>query len=576
VDQKDDIKPALKLASFAEMSSKPVVASDNDNYSYRTYKATGCAQCFRKIPYTINALVWETMQFCDESCLAKYQGKMDTCSTCEKIVTEGCVGKYCVRFDLDLKQFCSNVCLESYKKERKVCCYCQKNIKSVDGILAPIGEKGQFKDFCAPECLQKYQELDGSKPAEKEITKCNVCSVEKGVEVKLILLPFTSTNEVSGHEDMQVDTDNVKNKSGDTGSLMDPKSEPGEDNEKNRPVVIKLCSQACLSAYKFTHTDKESRITQPCDQCKTLFERLEEDSENGEAWLNDHANDIHVLFSEGTSKRFCSFPCQNVYITQHRDIVPCMNCKVRKYNFDMIEKYRKPSNLPENAPIPSNTLPLYFCSTNCLKQPSDLLSSIMLDVKPTSSQSVSEETPTTHDHQSHKLPINSTTNTLSQKQTIVPAFQTKFERQASPSAASERIVKPLEVKEVRHKAIMTKPFMMTKGVSCRPHPCHKQTQTDFPKHPALVPIAVPFYMPIPLSMYQKPYPVPIPVPLPIPVPIFVPTTRNSYRGIAKQIKKIRRKIPSDPFEAEMLSLAGGMDQNGDDSDDSLPDTSKLL
>ena len=245
------------------MSSKPVVASDTDNYSYRTYRATGCAQCFRKIPYTINALVWETMQFCDETCLAKYQGKMDTCSTCEKIVTEGCIGKYCVRFDLDLKQFCSTVCLENYKKERKVCCYCQNNIKSVDGILAPIGEKGQFKDFCAPECLQKYQELDGTKPTEKETTKCYVCSVEKEVEIKLISLPSKSKKEPLGLECIKEEADNVNKESAETGALLDPKSEPGEDNKQTRPLVIKLCSQACLSAYKFTHTDTESRITQP-------------------------------------------------------------------------------------------------------------------------------------------------------------------------------------------------------------------------------------------------------------------------------------------------------------------------
>ena len=57
------------------------------------------------------------------------------------------------------------------------------------GFLAPIGGKGQFKDFCDAKCLQKYQELQGTKKVEKEVSKCAVCSVEKTVEVKLILLP---------------------------------------------------------------------------------------------------------------------------------------------------------------------------------------------------------------------------------------------------------------------------------------------------------------------------------------------------------------------------------------------------
>ena len=205
----------------------------------------------------------------------------------------------------------------------------------------------------------------------------------------------------------------------------------------------------------------------------------------------------------------------------------------------------------------------------------------IIDSKSTSSQSSSEKSPNNSSQTSSFFQTNVSKTAMNQKPTPTELFQSKlqayYDSKESTSSHDSTSAKPVsEVKEVRHKAIMTKPFMMTKGVSCRPHPCHKQTQTDFPKHPALVPLAVPCYMPIPLSMYQKPYPVPIPVPLPIPVPIFVPTTRNSYRGIAKQIRKIRRKIPSDPFEAEMLALAGGMDQNGEDSDDSLPDTSERL
>ena len=61
------------------------------------------------------------------------------------------------RFGCDIKQFCSNVCLEDYKKGLKVCSYCQKDISGGEGVLAPIGDKGQFKDFCEQKCLQKYE-----------------------------------------------------------------------------------------------------------------------------------------------------------------------------------------------------------------------------------------------------------------------------------------------------------------------------------------------------------------------------------------------------------------------------------
>ena len=140
---------------------------------------------------------------------------------------------------------------------------------------------------------------------------------------------------------------------------------------------------------------------------------------------------------------------------------------------------------------------------------------------------------------------------------------------------SETIVKLPAPLKVTNKAINCRPFMLTKGVSCRPHPCHKGTQTDIPSTPALLPITVPMYLPVPMQMYQRPYPVPIPIPVPIPVPIFIPTTRNSIKGIEKQLKKIKAKLPSDPLEAELLALAGaigGDDETNDfDSDDSVPE-----
>ena len=67
-------------------------------------------------------------------------------------------------------------------------------------------------------------------------------------------------------------------------------------------------------------------------------------------------------------------------------------------------------------------------------------------------------------------------------------------------------------------------------------------QTDAPAVPTLLPIPVPVHVPTPCRMYNVPFPVPVPIPLPFPVPIFIPTTRNSMKGIMKQIKKIQNKV----------------------------------
>lgn len=92
----------------------------------------------------------------------------------------------------------------------------------------------------------------------------------------------------------------------------------------------------------------------------------------------------------------------------------------------------------------------------------------------------------------------------------------------------------------------------------------------------MIPIPVPIYVPVPLPMFAAPYPSPTPFPLPVPVPVFIPTTRNSANGILKEIKKIQVKIPTDPYEAELLMMAemvaGDKKEENTDSESEEEDT----
>jgi len=132
------------------------------------------------------------------------------------------------------------------------------------------------------------------------------------------------------------------------------------------------------------------------------------------------------------------------------------------------------------------------------------------------------------------------------------------------------ITRPPSPVKVHNKNIQCKPIVHTKGVYVRPHPCTKATQTTETVQQVIVPIPVPIYVPFPMHMYSMPFPVPMPFPLPIPVPLFIPTTRNSAKGIMKDIKKIQEKIPADPYEAELLMMAEmvatGKKINDSDSD----------
>lgn len=427
------------------------------------------------------------------------------------------LGKYCVRFGSHIKQFCSNSCLEDHKKGLKVCCYCQKDISGPEGegFMAPIGEKGQFKDFCAQTCLKKYEVMNANKdpePAEK--APCAVCKQEKDVGAELI------------------------------------RSGEGEEN-------VKLCGRPCFSAYKFGNAVDSLQ----CDLCLKDYD------------LKSHpalSKAKHVIYYEGQAKRFCGEPCQNVYVMKKRKIVPCAWCKVKKYNFDMIEQWTNESQM--------NT----FCSINCVdmfrknKPPSTTgggfngqtqavttAFAAMPVIQSVSSLAGAGDIPSQPD----RLPI-----------APLPAYQLppqqppqiQIQTQTIREVVKDTIVHQPEPIENKNKGTLTKPFMQTKGISCRPHTTTKSCQTDFPSTPTLVPLCVPMYMPMPMQMYNAPYPVPVPIPIPVPVPIFVPTSRNTHRGVMKQIKKIQAKMPADPFEAELLALAGELagkkEEYSDDSD----------
>ncbi|XP_033341908.2 zinc finger protein without children isoform X1 [Megalopta genalis] len=501
-------------------------------------------------------LSWETMEFCNEECLGKFQTKYGSyCRNCNGSVQAVSLGKYCVRFGYDVRQFCCSTCLEEFKKGLKVCTYCQKDISSsTEGFLAPVGDKGQFKDFCTQDCMEKYSKMSSVEPPVLEKKCCSVCQEEKVV-----------------HCEVQID--------------------------RSGPVTI--CSEPCFAAFKFVKKVDPDQ----CSTCKKFFEMPNKKSS--------------VVFYEKEAHTFCSKTCLNIFIITNRKIVPCNWCKVKKYNFDMIKKELKTGQVMMMCSL--NCLTLYqvsinavsakrincdfcrefsqaqyhltmsdatirnFCSYNCVmnfqaqytKSPITIPTSD--DPVPTGmpkrtlpQRNASSNNQKTNDMQNKKnMPVISSVTSLAaiaNGQASPTTQQNNVNNMVIPSVAISQnqasqviykqhiITRPPSPTQVHNKNTQCKPLMHTKGVSVRPHPCTKATQTDGVNQ-AVIPIPVPIYVPFPMHMYSMPFPVPCPFPLPIPVPIFIPTTKNSAKGIFKDIKRIQEKIPADPFEAELLLMA---------------------
>ncbi|XP_015433971.1 PREDICTED: zinc finger MYM-type protein 3 isoform X2 [Dufourea novaeangliae] len=516
-----------------------------------------CANCLLIVePGDERNLSWETMEFCNEECLGKFQTKYGSyCRNCNGSVQAVSLGKYCVRFGYDVRQFCCSTCLEEFKKGLKVCTYCQKDISSsTEGFLAPVGDKGQFKDFCTQDCMEKYSKMSSVEPPVMEKKCCSVCQEEKVV-----------------HCEVQID--------------------------RSDPVAI--CSDPCFAAFKFVKKVDPDQ----CSTCKKFFELPNKK--------------CSVVFYENEAHTFCSKTCLNIFIITNRKIVPCNWCKVKKYNFDMIKKELKTGQLMMMCSL--NCLTLYqvsinavsakrincdfcrefsqaqyhltmsdatirnFCSYSCVMnfQAQYTKSPITIptgdDPVPTGmpkrtlpQRNTNSNNQKTNDIQSKKnMPVISSVTSLatiangqsspttqqnSVNNMVIPSVNIS-QNQASQVIYKQHVItRPPSPVQIHNKSTQCKPVMHTKGVSVRPHPCTKGTQTDGVQQ-VVIPIPVPIYVPYPMHMYSLPFPVPLPFPLPIPVPIFIPTTRNSAKGIFKDIKRIQEKIPADPFEAELLTMA---------------------
>ncbi|XP_014600777.1 PREDICTED: zinc finger MYM-type protein 3 isoform X2 [Polistes canadensis] len=525
-------------------------ATDIPSDTVNSKRDKRCANCLLIIESNDERnLSWETMEFCNEECLGKFQNKYGSyCRNCNGSVQAVSLGKYCVRFGYDVRQFCCSTCLEEFKKGLKVCSYCQKDISSgVEGFLAPVGDKGQFKDFCTQNCMEKYSKMSSTELPNIEKKSCSVCQEEKLV-----------------HCEVQLD----------------------------RADPVAICSEPCFAAFKFVNKVDPDQ----CSTCKQFFEL-----ENKKSF---------VIFYENEAHTFCNKTCLNIFIITNRKIVPCNWCKVKKYNFDMIKKELKCGQLMMMCSL--NCLTLYqvsinavsakrincdfckefsqaqyhltmsdatirnFCSYNCVmnfqsqytKSPITIPSSD--DPVPTGmpkrtmpQRTTNQSTSKVNEIQNKKnMPVISSVTslaTIGNGQTNPSATQNNVnatvQNQVPQIIYKQQIItRPLSPTNIHNKITQCKPLMHTKGVSVRPHPCNKSTQTE--ETPQMViPIPVPIYVPYPVHMFSMPFPIPLPFPLPIPVPVFIPTTRNSAKGIFKHIKRIQEKIPADPFEAELLMMA---------------------
>jgi len=250
-----------------------------------------------------------------------------------------------------------------------------------------------------------------------------------------------------------------------------------------------MCSLNCLTLYQVSvNAVSAKRIN--CDLCKEYS-----------------LAHYHLTMSDATIRNFCSYNCVMNFQAQYT---------------------KSPITIPtSDDPVPTG-----------------------LPKKTTLSQRSTNQTVSNEMQSKKTMPVISSVTSLApigNGQASPTSQQNNMVMPANASQTTQMIYKqqvisrPTSPVKIHNKVTQCKPLVHTKGVSVRPHPCTKWTQTTEKVQQVLVPVPVPIYVPFPMHMYSMPFPVPMPFPLPIPVPLFIPTTRNSAKGIMKDIKKNTRE-----------------------------------
>ncbi|XP_076262694.1 zinc finger protein without children [Rhynchophorus ferrugineus] len=532
-----------------------------------------CASCNKVTDDIETNLTWEIMDFCDELCLSKYQKMIGSkCASCAGDVKSTSLGKYCVRFGNDIRQFCTSTCLEQYKKGLKVCSYCQQDMSNgPDGFLAPVGEKGQFKDFCSKICMEKYDIMTNDRPPNVESgTICYVCKTEKLITIEFehdgvpnyfcgepCFVAFAFVNKISPGkcamcrrhfnklilENHTMYYDNVQysfcsNSCENIYIIAHRKIVPCswckvkkynfdmiKKYSKTAPV-INMCSINCLSLYQVSLNAVNSKPTvYTCHYCQKSAHPA-----------------YHLTMSDATMRNFCSYACvmnfQNQYpkpITLNNTTDPIPTGKLQKTKKFALTVDNATSTINETQlPVISSVQSL--ATTNGTTTPPLLPPGL---------------TPIT----STRLTRSKSTTSGSAQQTPVQSVQ-NIELPVQVQVKQHYIIKERPSVEQRNVAVMCTPRKAVRATQVTPTMVDVGIQTDREEiKKILIPVPVPIYVPSPCHMFAAPVPFPVPFPLPIPIPIFIPTTRNSAAGIMKEIKKIQVKIPTDPYEAELLMMA---------------------
>ncbi|XP_043386368.1 zinc finger MYM-type protein 2 isoform X12 [Chelonia mydas] len=518
-----------------------------------------------------------------------------TCANCKKPLQKGQTA-YQRKGSAHL--FCSTACLSSFSHKpapKKLCVMCKKDITTMKGtIVAQVDSSESFQEFCSTSCLSFYEDKHNPSKGILNKSRCTICG--KLTEIRHEVSFKNMTHKLcSDHcfNRYRMANGLIMNCCEHCGEYLPSKGAGNNiltiDGQQKR-----FCCQNCVGEYKQTLSVQSSTngqfvspsdIQLKCNYCKSSF-----------------CSKPEVLEWENKVFQFCSRTCSDDYKKLHCIVTYCEYCQEEKtlhemVNFSGIKRpfcsegckllYKQDfarrlglrcvtcnycSQLcKKGATKELDGVIRDFCSEECCKKFQDwYFKAARCDCcksQGTLKEKVQWRGEMKHFCDQHCLLRfycqQNEPNMATQKGPENLHYDQGCQISRTKMTGSAPPPSPTVNKEMKNKAILCKPLTMTKATYCKPHMQTKccQTEDDWKKEYVPVPVPVPVYVPVPMHMYSQNVPVPTMVPVPVPVPVFLPTTLDSNEKILAAIEELRGKVPSNPLEAELLTIAEMMPED---------------
>ncbi|XP_037330501.2 zinc finger MYM-type protein 4 isoform X2 [Pungitius pungitius] len=449
--------------------------------------------------------------FCSSSCVMAFKvqtvstsGARLNCDSCEKTSVPA---YHLAMSDTSIRNFCTLPCVmafqEKFKKSQK-----QVNVFTKLPVGAPQIQTG------TP--IQTLQDVPKG-PLKLNCSQCdrNISFKPELLQIKDKLLFFCGGD--CAHEYKK---DNFVTSSCEYCKIEKITSDAKRVN--NRDCFF--CSDGCKLLFRHEMTKKWGKHCHSCVYCHGMSKKL-----------------VTAQYG-GSTEEFCSEECRSKYTMLFCHVAKCDTCGLKgklKQSLPILGGVKHFCNL---------SCLLHFCCDTVAAQGDVVIGSAgPEEATPVIANVVSLAGPQTRNSSASKRAAQQ------QHPNAGTVFQTK---NSGHSGTQTDAVSGHLPKILKNKAVLCRPLVQNKGVTCKTQTADVEAQTDdvYPQI-MVVPVPVPVYVPVPMNMYSQYAPKPLGLPLPVPVPMFLPVTLDSAERIMETIQEIKQKIPSDPFEAELILMA---------------------